>query len=280
MSLTASEQYCLDEVRRHDHDRYLTALFLPADRRAAALALYAFNLEIARTREIVSEPLLGQIRLQWWRETIDGLFAGTPREHPVVDALGAAIRQHDLPRDRLEALIDAREADLDDGPPSDLEALESYAAETSGALSALVMQTLAGWDATSLAAARQVGTAWAIIGLARAVGFHAQTQRIYIPEELLSEYEVERRRLFDLKPSAGLNRAIEHMVDRASNYLADARSMAPDISNSARRGLLLASLADRHIAAIRKAGHDPFGIPAAHAAPVLRLAWTAWRGKY
>jgi NADH dehydrogenase [ubiquinone] 1 alpha subcomplex assembly factor 6 len=280
MSLTTSDQYCLNEVRRHDHDRYLTALFLPADRRAAALALCAFNLEIARTREIVSEPLLGQIRLQWWRETIEGVFEGTPREHPVVDALGTAIRQHDLPRDRLEALIDAREADLEDAPPSDLRALENYAAETSGELSALVMQTLEGVEDVSIAAARKVGTAWAIIGLARAVGFHAQTQRIYIPEELLSEYEVERRRLFDLKPSAGLNRAIEHMVDRAVSFLADARSSSPDITNAARRGLLLASLADRYIAAIRKAGFDPFAIPAAHAPPVIRLAWTAWRGKY
>lgn len=280
MSLTTSEQYCLDEVRRLDHDRYLTALFLPAEPRAAALALYAFNLEIARTREIVSEPLLGQIRLQWWRETIDGLFAGTPREHPVVESLGAAIRRYDLPRERLEALIDAREADLDDGPPSDLQALERYAAETSGELSALVMQTLTDAAATSMAAARQVGTAWAIIGLARAVGFHAQTQRIYIPEDLLSEYEVERRRLFDLKPSEGLNRAIEHMVGRATRLLAEARSVSADVPSAARRALLLASLADRHIAAIRKAGHDPFAIPAAPAAPVLRLAWMAWRGKY
>jgi len=280
MSLTASEQYCLDEVRRHDHDRYLTALFLPADRRAAALALYAFNLEIARTREIVSEPLLGQIRLQWWRETIEGLFQGNPREHPVVDALGAAIRGHDLPRARLEALIDAREADLDDGPPPDLDALETYAGGTSGELSALVMQTLGETSGPSVTAARGVGTAWSIIGLARAVGFHAQTQRLYIPEELLSEYEVERRRLFDLKPSAGLNRAIEAMVVRAGRYLTDARASSADISKPARRGLLLASLADRHIAAIRKAAFDPFAIPAAQAPPVLRLAWTAWRGKY
>ena len=64
MTLTASQTYCLDEVRRLDHDRYLTALLLPATKRADALALYAFNLEVARTREIVSEPILGQIRLQ------------------------------------------------------------------------------------------------------------------------------------------------------------------------------------------------------------------------
>ncbi|MEP4380575.1 MAG: phytoene/squalene synthase family protein [Alphaproteobacteria bacterium] len=280
MSHTASERYCLDEVRRHDHDRYLTALFLPADRRAAALALYAFNLEIARTREIVSEPLLGQIRLQWWRETIEGIFEGTPREHPVVDALDVAIRLHDLPRDRIEAMIDAREADLDDAPPGDLHTLETYARETSGALSALVMRCLAGSNDTALDAARLAGTAWAIIGLARAVGFHAQTQRLYIPEDLLSEYEVERRRLFDLKPSAGLNRAIEVMIMRADELLHEARSCSGDIPKTARRGLLLGVLGDRHIAAIRKAGFDPFAIPAAHPPPAIRLAWAAWRGRY
>ena len=58
-------------VRRHDRDRYQTALFAPADRREALFALYAFNYEIARVRESVTQPMLGQIRLQWWREVID-----------------------------------------------------------------------------------------------------------------------------------------------------------------------------------------------------------------
>ncbi|MEK9967211.1 MAG: phytoene/squalene synthase family protein [Rhodospirillaceae bacterium] len=280
MSLTASDEYCLNEVRRHDHDRYVTALFLPADRRTATLALYAFNLEIARTREIVSEPLLGQIRLQWWRETIEGIYAGTPREHPVVEALMAAIEGHGLPRARLDGLIDAREADLDDAPPSDLAALETYARETSGELSALAMFCIAGNSAPELDAARRIGTAWALVGLVRAVGFHAQTQRLYIPEDLLSEYEVERRRLFDLKPSPGLNRAIADMVARAEGLLREARDNAPEIGRPARRGLLLARLADRQIAAIRGANCDPFALPAARSAPILRLAIAAWRGRF
>lgn len=280
MSLSASDQYCLEEVRRHDHDRYLSALFLSADRRAPAMALYAFNLEIARTREIVSEPLLGQIRLQWWRETIEGIYAGTPREHPVVEALSSTIGKHDLQRDGLERLIDAREADLDDTPPQDLDALAQYAEATSGELSALVMHCLSEPGGTAVTAARNVGTAWAIVGLARAVAFHAQTQRLYVPDELLSEYEVERRKLFDLKPSPGLNRAISAMIARADDLLADARGAAADIPRPARRGLLLASIADRHIAAIRKAGFDPFALPAALPSSVLRLLWQSWLGRY
>ena len=74
-------------VRRHDRDRFQTALFAPAAHREALFALYAFNYEIARVREIVREPMLGRIRLQWWREAMAAAFAGGPvRRHEVVDA--------------------------------------------------------------------------------------------------------------------------------------------------------------------------------------------------
>ena len=279
MTLTASQTYCLDEVRRLDHDRYLTALLLPATKRADALALYAFNLEVARTREIVSEPILGQIRLQWWRETIAGIYDGTPREHPVVEALSAACHRNNLDRAALEALIDAREADLDDMPPPDLTALETYAGDTSGQLSELVMSTLEG-RADAREAARKMGTAWGLVGLARSVAFHAQSQRMYIPDELLTAYEVEKRRVFDLKPTAGLDAAVRRIVERAEELLADARGKRVSISKSQRRGLLLATLADRHIASMRNAGFDPFAFPAHDPAGPLRVTWNAWRGRY
>ena len=96
--------YCGEEVRRHDPDRFLAALFTPEDRREAVFALLAFNLEVAKTREVVSDPMLGQIRLQWWREALDGAYAGTPRAHQVVEPLAAAIAAHGLSRARLDRL--------------------------------------------------------------------------------------------------------------------------------------------------------------------------------
>ena len=115
-------------VRRHDRDRYQTALFAPAERRESLLALYAFNYEIARVRETVNEPLLGQIRLQWWRENIAAAFEGGPlRHHIIVDALAAAIRTRALTRAHFDRLVDAREQDLEYTPPTDLGALEAYA---------------------------------------------------------------------------------------------------------------------------------------------------------
>src|SRR5205085_10532913 len=86
-------------VRQHDRDRYQTALFAPAERREALLALYAFNYEIARVREIVSEPMLGQIRLHWLREVLDAAYAGsTPRQHQLLLPLREAIRDLTLSR--------------------------------------------------------------------------------------------------------------------------------------------------------------------------------------
>src|SRR5689334_20676146 len=86
-------------VRRHDRDRYQTALFAPADRRDALFALYAFNYEVARVRENVSQPMLGQIRLQWWREVIAASYAGAPaRRHEIVQPRVATITVFGLSR--------------------------------------------------------------------------------------------------------------------------------------------------------------------------------------
>src|SRR3954454_2482946 len=96
-------------VRRHDPDRFLTALFAPADRRDALLTLYAFNHELARAREVASEPTLALIRLQWWREVVEG----APRRHEVADPLRGLIEAGELRRDDLLAMIDAREAEAE-----------------------------------------------------------------------------------------------------------------------------------------------------------------------
>src|SRR5262249_59311777 len=92
----ADAAYCLDQVRRFDRDRYLTALFAAAPARADLMALYAFNLEVAKTREVVREPMMGLMRLQWWRDALAEIYAGTERRHQVVQPLAAAIRRHGL----------------------------------------------------------------------------------------------------------------------------------------------------------------------------------------
>ncbi len=155
-------------VRQHDRDRFLTSLFAPAARRESLLALYAFNYEVAKTREPVGEAMmLGHCiaTLQWWRDSIAAIYDGAPvRLHEVVEPLAAAIRGLGLSRGAFDRLIDAREADLADAPPADLAALESYAEESSVPLVLLALEALGARGPACDEAARGVGIGFALAG--------------------------------------------------------------------------------------------------------------------
>ena len=104
--------HCATLVREADRDRYLATLFAPADKRAALFALYAFNIEIARVRDVAREPMPGEIRLQWWREVLEGQRDGEGAAHPVASALLDGLRRHGIKPDRLTGIVDAHGFDL------------------------------------------------------------------------------------------------------------------------------------------------------------------------
>lgn len=206
-------------LREGDPDRYLTVLVAGGRAAADLFALYAFNLELARTAEVVREPILGQIRLQWWR---DALAEGAPpRPHPVVDALRPLLDGGRLPRAEVLALIDARERDLEKEPPADYAAFQAYCAATAGALNVLAVHLLGG-DAGEQATARQVGTGWAILGLLRATRHLARQGRVLLPDALLRAAGTDARALLDLRPTPGLAEVARHLDREAAKLLAAA----------------------------------------------------------
>src|SRR3990170_2028933 len=115
-SMQANFEHCAALVREADRDRFLATLFAPTEHRDALFALYAFNAEIARVRELAREPMPGEIRLQWWRDTLLGATAGDAAAHPVAAALREAVVRYRLPPAMLGDLIDARGFDLYDDP--------------------------------------------------------------------------------------------------------------------------------------------------------------------
>src|SRR5215468_9961627 len=123
--------HCEALVREHDKDRFLATLFAPAAQRAPLFALYAFDLEIRHIRDRAREPMPGEIRLQWWREVISGERSGEAASHPVAAALTETIARFALPRERLEAPIEAHAFDLYDDPMPSFEALDGYLRGTS-----------------------------------------------------------------------------------------------------------------------------------------------------
>lgn len=171
---------CGRQVKIYDKDRFLLALLMPPERREALFALFAFNFEIARTREVTTESALGLIRLQWWREALDALYEGAaPPSHEILKSLATAVRTYALPREMFETLLAARAFDLENRTPPDMAALETYAAGTSGTLSRLAVM-IAGGDPLRDGVA-EAGTAYALAGLLRAAPFHAGQGRRYIP---------------------------------------------------------------------------------------------------
>lgn len=246
-------------VRQHDRDRYQTALFAPVDKREALFALYAFNYEVARIRESVTEPMLGQIRLQWWREVIDATYAGAPtRAHEVALPLTAAIREYGLSRVHFDRLIDARERDLDDEPPADMAALEDYAEGTSATVIWLALEILDAADPAALSVARDVGIGYALAGLLRAMPFHASTGRRYIPAELSARTGIDPADYERGFVSAGLRAAIGEIATAATGHIDTARDRRGGVRRSATPALLPAIIASRYLNRLRRTGHDPF----------------------
>lgn len=207
--------YCEDLVRAHDPDRFLITMLMPADKRSDLCALFAFNYEIAKTREVVSETQLGLIRLQWWHEGIAEIYDGASvREHAVLLALQDAIKRYDLPQALFEKLIYAREFDLEDVMPASLEGLKHYADFTSTPLLKLSLMILG--QKADEEVIQQVGVNYAISGLLKSFVFHAQQCRLYLPQDLVDRYKVKPSRLYALKDQDGLSdviKAVAGLVD-------------------------------------------------------------------
>jgi len=255
-------------VRRHDRDRFQTALFAPVHRREALFALYAFNYEIARVREGVTEPMLGQIRLQWWRENIAAAFAGGPvRRHPVVEAMSAAIRDLSLTREHFDCLIDAREEDLEDTQPATLAALENYTEATAARLIYLVLEVLNVRDPTAGEAAHHIGIAYALAGLLRAMPFNARTGRYFIPGDLAQRTELAKEDYRALRTTSAVRAATAEIAAAASLHLAKAHVRSRKTPRSALPALLPAVIARRWLARLSRTGNDPFNPALAEADP-------------
>src|SRR3954470_10141420 len=164
--LPFSYAHCETLLRGGDPDRFWATLYAPAEKRPHLHALYAFNFEVARVRDSVREAMVGEIRLQWWRDALQGEARGEVKANPVAAALDDTIVKFCLPRQALVDLIDARLFDLYDDPMPSLNDLEGYCGETSSSLMQLSSIVLAdGKDPGTADAAGHAGVAYAITGL-------------------------------------------------------------------------------------------------------------------
>ncbi|MEC9368050.1 MAG: phytoene/squalene synthase family protein [Pseudomonadota bacterium] len=241
-------------VREQDPDRYLSVLFAPKAARESLMALYAFGCELHRIPRVVSEPMLGEIRLQWWRDALTG--ADTTGS-PVADRLREAMGRHGLPVPLLLGAIDARSFDLDDQPMPDETALKAYLTKTDGTLFALAAHILGGGPLKPDHAARAAGVAFGLSRLLRELPRDLEQGRYYLPGV-----------------AAGGATPVEAMRELARTSLTDARRALADTSSR----LLPAFLPLANVESVLQASAR-LGDPASESVTVgpLRRQWNMWR---
>jgi len=212
-------------VREADPDRYFSALFAPAPLRPHLMALYAFHAEVARIAESVREPMLGAIRLEWWRETAESAAKGSPRNHDVARGLAALFADHALPLEDVEALVAARAFDSSADSFETFVQFETYVDDTSGALMRLAARVLGADPARCAVVLREAGLAYGMTGLLRALPFHNNRHKLYLPLDLLQALEITPEEFFHLeRGDARLMAAMKQVALKARDHFLAARA--------------------------------------------------------
>lgn len=250
--------YCAGQLRRHDYDRFLLCAMAQQALRPALLALYGFNLEIAKTRESVSEPMLGEIRLQWWREALDGAFKGEPRQHANVRAIASHWHGVDDAKTLMNEIIDARAFDLGDDFHESAADLEAYIRKTAGTLGVLTARCVGDQDGLQRRA-EAACQAHALAGIMLAVPAHARMRRCLLPRDLMRDAGIQAPDLFQGKAES-LPDVLRPLASRARELVSYAKENANQIPRPLRRLLLPASLAELALKDLKRANFDPFKV--------------------
>ena len=300
---------CGVALRDTDIDRWLACLFAPDDARPHLFALYAFNAEVSRIREHVSQPILGEMRLQWWidalKSSIEGEARGDIHAHPVADALLATIEKCALPRQVLLDLLEARRFDQYDDPAPDVGFLESYCGETCSALFRLAGLILGGEGSSkafssevatgsredpkgrvseyaskqkaSADAAGHAGCAYAITGILRALPWHVAHNQCYLPLDLLRQHGLEPRNLFACQDGPALRAALAELRDLARDHLGRAREAVAGLSKLERLAYRPLALPELFLREMERRDYDPWKTLVD--VPQWRRQWALWRAK-
>jgi 15-cis-phytoene synthase len=251
--------HCQALVRAADKDRYLATLFAPAEHRGALFALYAFNIEIARVREVVREPLAGEIRLQWWSDVVAGQGVGDARGHPVAAALLATMERYRLPAELPAGMIAARRFDLYNDAMKTLAGLDDYGRKTSSALIELAACLFDHGGNPALAQlARHAGAAYAFAALLKAFPVHATRGQLYVPIELLDRHHVSREDVAARRASPGLRAAFAELRLIAREHLGEAERLSRDVPESSWPAFLPAALVKPLLDRMEAQASDPF----------------------
>lgn len=274
--MTTDFDHAADVVRQFDKPRYLSALLAPEAHRPAIMALYAFGAEIARIRELVSEPLPGEVRLQWWRDLLEGTEHGAAAANPVANALLQTISTYKLPRQGLISMVEARIFDLYNDPMPSLNDLEGYAGETVSSLIQLACLVLNnGEDPGTATAAGHAGVAYGLTGLMRALPWHASRKQMYLPRDVQARHGLDPETVFRGETTPELKAVLREMREHVRHHLGRVRKAAPEVPQACQAAFLPLALVTPFLEKMGTPDFDPLKETAEISQ--LRVQWILWR---
>ncbi len=266
--------FCAELVRSHDFVRYASSLFVPAPHRRALLALYAFNVEVSRVHEQVSQPMPGEMRLQWWTDALAGVDHGGVEGNPVAAELLQAIRTWPLPVERLLRLVEEHQFDLYNDPMPTMAALEGYIIDTSSALFSLAAQ-IAGQSSDEIEhLVRHAGLAQGMAQVMASLPLDASRRRLFVPQQVLESHGCGIEDVFAGKETSRLRAALDHLLGEARGHLRTALALLATVAPEARPMFLPLAQVRRDLARMSRADNDPF---APRSTSRFQTLWTLWR---
>jgi phytoene synthase len=269
-------QHCETLLRDRDRDLWLACLFAPAQARPHLHAIHAFAQEISDVRAKVSQPLLGEMRLQWWRDAIEASAEDEgARANPLADALLDTIERCGLSREEVGAFIDAHIFDLYDDPMESLAMLERYCRDTAGASLRWSARALGGPDdPRAVETLDTAGEALALTRLLRALPRHAAAGQLFIPLDLLARHGANAADARAGVATPALLGALKELRDLARKRCAEAKRGASHMG-AAQAALLPGATIPLYLDAMERKDYDPFRT--AVDPPQWRRQWRLWR---
>jgi 15-cis-phytoene synthase len=266
--------FCAELLRTHDFTRYVSTLFMPAEQRRALVALYAFNVEISRVHEQVSQPLPGEVRLQWWTDMLAGAGHGGVEGNPVAAELMLAIRSWRLPIERLSRLIDEHQFDLYNDPMPTMAALEGYINDTSAVLFSLGAGIAARPSEEVEHLARHAGLAQGMAQVIAALPRDTSRRQLFVPQQLLESHGCGIEEVFAGKQTPRLRAALGQLLDEARGHLKTALALLADVPPQVRPVFLPLAMVDRDLKRMSRVDNDPFALQTTSR---FRTLWTLWQ---
>jgi phytoene synthase len=270
----ASAAFCADLVRTHDFARYASTLFLPQVQRRALLSVYAFNVEISRVREQVSQPLPGEMRLQWWTDMLEGAGHGGVEGNPVAAELLQTIAEFRLPVEPLSRLIEEHQFDLYNDPMPSMAALEGYVTDTASALFLLGARIAVQPSAVIDHLARHAGLAQGMAQVIATLPLDAARRQLFLPLQLLQQHGSGMEEVFSGKQTPQARAAIDQLAGDARKHLGTAFELLTHVPPQVRPVFLPLGLVRRDLQRMSRADADPF---TPQTTSRLRTLWTLWR---